>query len=56
MSHTHIVKMERVRGGWMANCPCGAQLFRYNRAALTKAKTEHLKLDHPTRWKKGRIR
>lgn len=50
------IKIARTWGGFAFDCCCGAHIFRYSQSAAVKAKTEHFKRDHNTRWMKGRIR
>lgn len=55
MTKKTIIPVRRTFGGFAADCSCGRRIFRSNRNAATKAKTEHLKLEHNERWKKGKI-
>lgn len=55
MANTTRIPVKKTFGGFAAECVCGSRIFRYNRAAAEKAKIDHFKRDHRTRWMKGRI-
>lgn len=56
MTQKTIVPVRKTWGGYVAECVCGARIFRYNKTATQKAKNQHFKLEHPNRWMKGRIK